>query len=212
MSDLPWFESNAAAASPASGMQGLRRGDLIALLCVLFVAVLSYVYTFEHKVVLGVDNAGYYLLGKALASGAGYVSIWLPDMPPHNHWPPGYPLIISIIVRFIDSVLVVKLANGVFLLGALSFFFRLMRRVGVSLPITTLSCMLVWVLGEVAVSSVDDDGHDPRPWLHRLGHVDRSAHIGAGRHAAVQPFLPAQSVRHPHRCTERGASMVRPGR
>ncbi|MBI4614012.1 MAG: glycosyltransferase family 39 protein [Planctomycetes bacterium] len=42
------------------------------------------------------DEALYVLLSRALLSGQGYVSTWLPDSPRHVLVPPGYPWLLSI--------------------------------------------------------------------------------------------------------------------
>ena len=39
--------------------------------------------------------------------------------------------------------------------------------------------MFVGILGEIAVPPIDDDGHDSRPLLHVLGHLDRRTNVGA---------------------------------
>ena len=53
---------------------------------------------FDASIDLGGDNAGYYILGKALHEGFGYTNIHLPGMPPAQHFPPGYPLILSLLM------------------------------------------------------------------------------------------------------------------
>ena len=41
------------------------------------------------------DGAGYAILGLALNRGQGYREINHPDTPPHDHFPPGYPLVLA---------------------------------------------------------------------------------------------------------------------
>ncbi|HEX8201665.1 MAG TPA: glycosyltransferase family 39 protein [Isosphaeraceae bacterium] len=41
------------------------------------------------------DGAGYAVLGRSLAEGAGYREIDHPDRPRHAHFPPGYPLALA---------------------------------------------------------------------------------------------------------------------
>ena len=45
------------------------------------------------------DGAGYALLGLSLSSGLGYREGSHPDMPPHTHFPPVYPLVLSGLYR-----------------------------------------------------------------------------------------------------------------
>ena len=41
------------------------------------------------------DGAGYAVLGEALATGHGYCEINKPEAPPHDHFPPGYPIVLA---------------------------------------------------------------------------------------------------------------------
>lgn len=78
---------------------------------------LIYPYIFNQKVDLGGDNASYYILGKAISSGQGYTNIHVPGNPPHNHFPPGYPAILAVFMVFTQSIIFLKVVNGLFLLG-----------------------------------------------------------------------------------------------
>ncbi len=49
---------------------------------------------FDPRLFAGGDNAVYYLLAKALATGRGYVTLYEPSEPPHSLYPPGYPLLL----------------------------------------------------------------------------------------------------------------------
>ncbi len=72
---------------------------------IVHVAILVVVYlfancsVFDEKINLNGDNIYYHILGEALATGQGYVDISNPMTPVHNHYPPGYPFIISIFMR-----------------------------------------------------------------------------------------------------------------
>jgi hypothetical protein len=46
------------------------------------------------------DGAGYAVLGQALSTGRGYREINKPEAPPHDHFPPGYPLALAVLWRF----------------------------------------------------------------------------------------------------------------
>lgn len=83
----------------------------------LLVFIQVYPYIFDTKLFLGGDNADYYLLANALASGEGYVNIHLPGLPPANHFPPGYPFLMSLLIRIgFESVMAMKIFNGILLL------------------------------------------------------------------------------------------------
>ena len=98
----------------------------LGLLLLAFTVV--YFFTFNARVSTLGDNASYYILGKALYEGAGYVDITKISHSPNNHYPPGYPAIISIIMLFSSSILVIKLVNGLFFLLSLWVLFELVTR------------------------------------------------------------------------------------
>lgn len=85
------------------------------LICVAFLKV--YPYIFDAKLDFSGDNAAYYMLGNSIAQGDGYRNIDNVDKPQHGHFPPGYPLIISGVIKlFPNNIVTVKNANGFFLL------------------------------------------------------------------------------------------------
>ena len=99
----------------------------IAALSILFLSV--YSYTFDEKLDLNGDNAYYYVLGKALSQGEGYVNIASINKGPNNHFPPGYPFILSLFMHFSDSTTFLKILNGVFLLISIILLFELLKRI-----------------------------------------------------------------------------------
>ena len=77
------------------------------------------------------DDAIYTLLAKSLANGDGYRMMNLPGTPHATHYPPGYPLLLSLLWRvspeFPDNVVVFKFTNAVLLAvaaGAMYWFAR----------------------------------------------------------------------------------------
>ena len=81
------------------------------------------------------DDGMYVILAKALATGHGYHWLNLPGMPAATHFPPGYPLVLSLLWRMYPSfpanVIVFKAASVVFLAcsaAGVAIFAR--RRVG----------------------------------------------------------------------------------
>ncbi|PSQ75627.1 MAG: hypothetical protein BRD35_08550 [Bacteroidetes bacterium QH_7_62_13] len=95
---------------------------ILAILCLSFSA--SFYYVFDQKVDLNGDNAKYYLLAESIAEGKGYVSVYSPGEPPTSIYPPGYPVLMSPVMMFTESVSAQKVLNGIFLLlsGILLFF------------------------------------------------------------------------------------------
>lgn len=92
---------------------------------IVLVFLISYSYTFDAKLAPLGDNASYYMLGQALAQGEGYVNISKFDKTPNNHYPPGYPAIMSIFMHAIDALIFYKILNGLFLLGGLLLFYNI---------------------------------------------------------------------------------------
>ncbi len=89
----------------------------IFVLIIAFIGV--YVFVYDAKVDLNGDNANYYMLGQALHQGEGYVSINSINKTPNNHFPPGYPFILSLLFWISDSFASVKFLNAIFLLGSI---------------------------------------------------------------------------------------------
>ncbi len=89
----------------------------------------AYFYIFNAKIDINGDNCRYYTFASALASGQGYADISAPTTHPTNAFPPGYPLLMTPLRFFTDSVVAQKVLNGLFLLGgALLLFFFMIRR------------------------------------------------------------------------------------
>ncbi|HUI94081.1 MAG TPA: hypothetical protein VLX68_17715 [Chitinivibrionales bacterium] len=62
------------------------------------------------------DDARYYLLGKAIHDGKGFRQIQHPTMPVEKTYPAVFPLMLSFLDVFSDSILLAKIAQGI--LGA----------------------------------------------------------------------------------------------
>ena len=89
-----------------------------------FVFFKTYDRVFDKKVHLGGDNAGYYIYGKSIAKGEGYRAIHTKDKVKANHFPPGYPALIAVVMKtFSGKIETIKSANGFFLLAALFALF-----------------------------------------------------------------------------------------
>jgi len=94
------------------------------ILFLVFIQV--YPYIFDVKLFLGGDNADYYILANSLANGDGYSYYHMPGNPPGNHFPPGYPFLMSLLMRVgIDSMIAMKIFNGVLLFLSSYLLFHL---------------------------------------------------------------------------------------
>ena len=81
------------------------------------------------------DDAEYLVLGDALASGQGYTWANDPLQPPHNKYPPGYPLAVAGVVALTgsaddvyDGIIPVKLLTLLAFAGALILLWLLLSR------------------------------------------------------------------------------------
>lgn len=124
----------------------------IALFCVVGVA--AYYYCFDSKIFLGGDNIYYYNLGKALAEGKGYVTLNEPGTPPATHYPPGYPAIISLAMLLVSQkIVVIKMVNGVFMLGSAIGCFYLFDKLSSNAHLVFVSVLLMVLNAEILEGS-----------------------------------------------------------
>ncbi|MDW7988467.1 MAG: glycosyltransferase family 39 protein, partial [candidate division WOR-3 bacterium] len=87
------------------------------------------ILNFDPYLFLGGDNARYLILAKALARGYGYRDIYLPDAPFHNHFPFGFPLLLTpIIFLFSEQLIFAKLYVMFFSLGSFWLVYRMTKR------------------------------------------------------------------------------------
>ncbi len=100
----------------------------IVVLSVVYWVVYYYVSNREH-IDLNGDNFAYYLLGKMLAMGKGYTNYSSIHPTPHNHFPPAFPFIISILIGLFDAEMkdIVVWISMFFYVAILVFYFTLCR-------------------------------------------------------------------------------------
>jgi hypothetical protein len=102
-------------------------GNVVFIILLSLLYLVVYSYTFDEKLDLNGDNAYYYVLGKAISLGEGYVNIASITRGPNNHFPPGYPFILSIFMHVSDSTTFLKILNGVFLYISLMLLYVLFK-------------------------------------------------------------------------------------
>lgn len=130
----------------SSGFSGYLKYIYPLLLILAFAKTYSYIY--DEKLHMGGDNADYYLLGKALEKGEGYVNISNVDKSPAFHFPPGYPLIVAAVMKvFGHEITTIKTANGVFLIASLLLCFILFSKFTRNLHISFVASFLVMLNG-----------------------------------------------------------------
>lgn len=115
----------------------------------LYLIILSFTFKgtyeriFDKKVHLGGDNAGYYIYGKSIAKGEGYKAIHTKDRVKANHFPPGYPTLIAVVMKtFSGKVTTIKAANGFFMWAALIVLFFLFRALTKNIHLSFIACLL----------------------------------------------------------------------
>ena len=100
----------------------------IGIICAVF--LVGYKSFFDPKLDSNGDNINYFLLAKSLAEGNGYKDIIPPVSVPHTHFPPGYPMFMSVFMHlFPDNIIAMKILNGVLFLIAVLMLFRIVRKV-----------------------------------------------------------------------------------
>lgn len=139
------------AAAPRRGLARLpswlpAAGVGMVTLAIALVTVTPYVIGAYH------DDAIYVILGRALATGAGYRYLNLPGVPSATHYPPGYPALLALLWRldphFPGNVAVFEMANAVLLALAAVLAYGLARaRMGLS----TWWAALIALLGTVTI-------------------------------------------------------------
>jgi tetratricopeptide (TPR) repeat protein len=132
-------------AGMIKGITGLK--DTVVVLLLVISSIFVYQYIFDKKLDENGDNVTYFLRGKSLANGHGYVVINHPDKMPEATYPPGYPFIISLVIRAAGNdleaaVLWAKGLNGAMFVGILVLCYFLFRRItnnaALSLSVTAL--------------------------------------------------------------------------
>ena len=119
----------------ADGCGGRRldsRWALAALGVILVLCTAAWSQRLDPYLILD-DESFYVILGKDLAETGGYRDLHTPGEPRHQHYPPGYPLIIAAVFRAWGGasprqiVIPLKLLNFAFLLGSVGLFYALQR-------------------------------------------------------------------------------------
>lgn len=96
----------------------------IALICLSTIIVFAYV--FDTKIDLNGDNVNYYMFAKSIEAGKGYRNLNIKGEPLTNAWPPGYPVLMTPVLKFVPEgshITALKIENGVFLMITLIFLY-----------------------------------------------------------------------------------------
>ena len=92
-------------------------------------AVFYYLALLFRQIYITKDGAVYVLLAQSLASGQGYIDNFLPRPLPHTSVPPGYPFILSVVIRMVGyNVIVLRALNVIFTIIALALLIKVLRK------------------------------------------------------------------------------------
>lgn len=101
----------------------------VSIIAFTIAFVIVYVYIFDKKIDLSGDSLAYYFLGKNIFKGLGYVNTFTGVVNPENHFPPGYPFLIAIMMFVgVKSYVGVKIVNGLFFFGSLILSFFVIKK------------------------------------------------------------------------------------
>ena len=103
-------------------------GKWLYPLSLVVIFLISFNYIFNSKIDLNGDNCSYYMLATSIAQGHGFADITNDAYTPSNVFPPGYPLLMSIVRLFTGSFLAQKIMNGLFLLASSLLMFHFFKK------------------------------------------------------------------------------------
>ena len=92
--------------------------NYICLIILVLVFIKSFSFIFDEKIDLNGDNIEYFTYAKAILEG-GYTNLMSPTNYPTNNFPPGYPLLLSLLMIFTESIVALKIYTGLMFLGGI---------------------------------------------------------------------------------------------
>ena len=104
--------------------EGFLKSHLLYLLALITVFVSVQNHVFKEEIDLNGDNATYYIGATAIHQGDGYTNIMTPTKPKTNRFPPGYPFLMSLVMKVSDTFVAQKVFNSILLgLSCLLLYF-----------------------------------------------------------------------------------------
>jgi hypothetical protein len=101
----------------------------IILISFVFIGLYNWIYNSEF-IDLNGDNFAYYLLGKLLAEGKGFINATSVTVSAHTHFPPGFPVIIAFCIKLFNADMNdIALVVGSMYWLALIFFYLAMNKI-----------------------------------------------------------------------------------
>lgn len=121
-----------------------KSGWIYLVLSLAFILILGF--TFDKRMGIFEDQPGYLITGQAISKGLGYTNIHLPGSPPANHFPPGYPFMLGLLISLTGfSISAVKLLNCILLAGTVFLVYRIFKQLDGKFQMafwTSLFCLL----------------------------------------------------------------------
>lgn len=118
---------------------------LLIAACVVYMLMLS-----PGLMVMNDDESEYLILGKSLAAGTGYHSIYLPGSPVETKVPFLLPLILSLALRITTDIFMLKLLPLALSVAAAAMFYRFLRGEKVAAE-TALFCTVLFAFNPLQV-------------------------------------------------------------
>jgi hypothetical protein len=122
------------------------KNRILQFVLLLIISATFYVNstaTFDRKLNLNGDNIYYFSLGKALSEGKGYTNIMSFEETPHTHFPPGYPVFLSGLMKiYPNNIIAAKVTNELLLWLSLIVLFLLLKKLSGNIMVAFISCLL----------------------------------------------------------------------
>lgn len=128
-----------------------RKEIIIAMVGIIVLCFFAnYAEVFDHKLDPNGDNIYYFSLAQSLSNGDGFVTPFGVKPSPHMHFPPGYPLFMSVVMQvFPDNIVAMKWANGLLFLAAIVLLFFIIRQMTSKSTIALATCLLITLHAEL---------------------------------------------------------------
>jgi hypothetical protein len=124
--------SSANQASVSSSPSFFKKNQTyfhIGFIAIVFYLIYSWIYNPEF-VDLNGDNFAYYVLGKVLSEGKGYINVSSVIPLPQTHFPPGFPVIIAACIKLFNADMNgISVLNGLFYFISIVIFYFTMNKI-----------------------------------------------------------------------------------
>lgn len=100
-----------------------KKPQLLCYIVLAIVFIKAFSFIFDAKIDLNGDNIDYYIYAKAILKGA-YTNLVSPSNNYINSFPPGYPLILSMLMIFTKNIVALKIYNGIIFFGGVLLLFH----------------------------------------------------------------------------------------